>query len=80
VKHEILDSHGRMHHGLIADWQLPMLGVTVDDWHRSVGSGLIIELHPGVARIAGAPPTREQTILAGVWAYGSKALVVGRRT
>ncbi|MCB0998368.1 MAG: DUF559 domain-containing protein [Acidimicrobiales bacterium] len=82
-----LHAFARTHHGLIDVTTADRLGLSLAAWYRALDGGPLELVHPGVARIAGAPVTREQLILAAVWACGpgsmsshrSSALVWGVR-
>ncbi len=56
------------HHGLITRAAALRLGATNSSWYRSIHGGPLELVHPGVARLPGAPPTRLQTIAAAVLA------------
>jgi very-short-patch-repair endonuclease len=47
---------------------------------RAIDSGQLQQLHPGVARLHGTPPTAEQRIAAAVLAVGGSALVASHRS
>lgn len=68
----------RTHHGLITRTVAEQLGVSEAAWYRATGHGPLEITHPGVARVAGSPITREQRILAGVWACGEGAMASHR--
>jgi hypothetical protein len=64
----------RTHHGLIDVRTAAALGMSVSAWYRSIESGVLEFVHPGVTRVAGTPVTTEQRILAAVWACGPGAM------
>jgi very-short-patch-repair endonuclease len=66
------------HHCLITREAARRRGVSTSSWYRGINSGLIVQLHPGVARFAGAPETREQRIAAAVLAAGPGAMASHR--
>lgn len=63
----------RYRYGIVTRAQLRALGVTRDKIIGMVRRGELIELHPGVYRIAGSPVTPEQTLFAAVLAAGAGA-------
>ncbi|WP_350167905.1 DUF559 domain-containing protein [Ilumatobacter fluminis] len=65
---ERFDDFAAHHHGLITRSEAERLGTSRDAWHRALRSGKLVRIHPGVARLPGAPTTREQAILAAVLA------------
>jgi very-short-patch-repair endonuclease len=68
----------RRQHGLIERNQALRLGMS-DDWlQRAVNVGRLERLHPGVYRVAGTPPSREQTYLAACLAGGAGAVMSHR--
>ena len=72
---EDLDAWATDHHGLITRSHS---GLTRSSWYRAIESGQLQQLHPGVARLHGTPPTVEQRIAAGVLAVGGSALASHR--
>jgi hypothetical protein len=48
--------------------------MTRRQWYWAIESGRLEQVHPGVARLAGALDTPEQRILAAVWACGPSAM------
>ncbi|MAT05949.1 MAG: hypothetical protein CL424_12995 [Acidimicrobiaceae bacterium] len=64
----IFDDFAARHHGLVTRSEAERHGVRRDAWYRAVRRGALIGVHPGVARVPGAPTTREQAILAAVLA------------
>lgn len=65
-------------HGLIEITQARELGIDDDGVARRVVSGRLVRVHPGVYRIAGAPVTREQLLLAACLAAGPGSAVSHR--
>lgn len=65
-------------HGLVERNQAVRLGVDDDGLARRVAGGLLIRAHPGVYRVAGAPITREQRLLAACLAAGPDTAVSHR--
>lgn len=62
-------------HGLVERSQVPFSNAA---FTRRVRSGLLIRVHPGVYRVAGAPTTREQRLLAACLAAGPGSAVSHR--
>jgi very-short-patch-repair endonuclease len=56
------------HHSLITRQAAAARGVSRAAWFRAVAAGQIELVHPGVARLPGSEPTREQAICAAVLA------------
>lgn len=73
------DRFGRTHHGLVTLDAAAAAGLPRDRWHRHlVGSDQLERVHRGVARVLGAPSSREQRILAAVLAAGGGAMASHR--
>jgi very-short-patch-repair endonuclease len=73
-----LDAFALNHFGLV-NWEAAHAqGVSRSAWYRYAASGLVERLYPGVVRLHGAPVTREQRILAAVWASGPGAMASHR--
>ena len=70
-----LDAVARRHHGVVTR---EMAGLDGQAWRRAVRNGLLIQLHPGVARLAGTADTVEQRVTAAALAIGSGALASHR--
>jgi len=70
-----LDKLARRQHGIVTRNQT---GVSSSSWHRSLRSGRLIQIHPGVARLVGTSSTPEQRIIAGVLAAGPNAVASHR--
>jgi very-short-patch-repair endonuclease len=68
----------RRQHGLVERSQVLRLGISDKTISRWVGTGRWERLHPGVYRIGGAPPAREQTMLAACLAAGEAAVLSHR--
>jgi very-short-patch-repair endonuclease len=68
----------RRQHGLITRAQAVAAGCHVWAWYRALASEAIVKVHAGVARLPGAFPTPQQTILAGVLAAGPGAMASHR--
>jgi len=60
-------------HGVIALEQLEKDGITYKRWRRMCRDGLILEVFPGVGRLAGAPDTSFATIKAATLAFSGTA-------
>jgi len=70
----LIRAFARTHHGLIDIDTAAAFGMHLTTWYRACEDGRLELVHPGVARISGAPITREQSILAAVWACGTGAV------
>jgi very-short-patch-repair endonuclease len=73
-EHALFELAARQH-GLVARSQLPISDGTLSRWIRAKR---LVKLHPGVYRIAGAPITWEQTLLAACLAAGPDSAVSHR--
>lgn len=73
-----LDQVARQQYGLLTRAQLVHLGVGESRIQRWLDAGRLVLCHPGVYRLAGAPPAWEQRLLAGVLAAGPGALASHR--
>ncbi|MBW3555936.1 MAG: DUF559 domain-containing protein [Actinobacteria bacterium] len=73
-----LDQIARRQYGLLTRAQLLHLGMSRGQIQRWLGEGRLIACHPGVYRLAGAPPGWEQRVLAAVLAAGPGALASHR--
>ncbi|MFN3255505.1 MAG: DUF559 domain-containing protein [Ilumatobacter sp.] len=62
-------------HGLVVRHEA---GIPSSTWYRSLKRGHLELVHPGVARLPGAPVTYRQSIAAAVWASGGNALASHR--
>lgn len=69
-----LAGRARRQHGLVTREQAIAAGVSRATWYRMLDRGQLELLHPGVARIGGAPGSDLQAVLAGVLACGPQAL------
>ena len=66
-------------HGLVSRARLVQRkALSRSAWYRALDTGLLQQLHPGVARIVGAPATREQRIAAAVMGAGQGAMASHR--
>jgi len=65
-------------HGLLARAQLLGFGLSPGTIQRWLDAGRLEAVHPGVYRLAGAPPTWEQRVAAAVLAAGPGALASHR--
>jgi very-short-patch-repair endonuclease len=75
---ETLDLYANDHHGLVTREVARRHGVSRSAWYRALQDGLLDYVHPGVARLYGSPPTREQAIAAAVLAAGRGAMASHR--
>jgi very-short-patch-repair endonuclease len=66
------------HHGLVTRAVACRSGLSDSAWYRAVASGRLIAVHPNVARLPGAPPTRHQRIAAAVLAAGAGVMASHR--
>jgi very-short-patch-repair endonuclease len=73
-----LDSFAADHHGLITSVVALRRGLSRATWYRAIERGVLEPLYPGVARMYGAPATREQAIAAAVLAAGQGAMASHR--
>jgi very-short-patch-repair endonuclease len=73
-----LDAFARTHHGLIRCDVAERLGISRAGWYRAHESGLLVEVHPQVSRLPGAPITWHQRVLAAVWGTGPGAMASHR--
>lgn len=73
-QHALFELAARQH-GLLERSQLGLTDGTIAPW---VKAGRLIRVHPGVYRVAGAPVTREQRLLAAVLAAGRGSAVSHR--
>ena len=77
---EALDRLGAAQHGLVTGAQVDGAGWAASGRRRLVAAGRLLVVRPGVYRLAGAPVTWEQGVLAAVLAAGPGAVVShGRR-
>ena len=66
------------HHGLL-HWQAARsIGASRMTWYRLIERGIFEQLHANVVRLIGSERTRQQRILAAVWAAGLDALASHR--
>lgn len=68
-----VDARARTQHGVVTKAQLRALGMTEHDVRRAVAAGMLIPIHRGVYRLAGAPATWHQSLMAAVAAGGTGA-------
>jgi hypothetical protein len=73
MKPVTLTAIARHRHGLVPLDIAVDAGVSRSAWYRLLASGRLEPVHPGVARLPGAPATHEQRILAAVLACGPGA-------
>jgi very-short-patch-repair endonuclease len=66
------------HHGLLTRAAAAARGVSRATWFRALADGRFELLHPGVARLPGSVPTREQAICAAVLATSPGSLASHR--
>jgi len=69
------DDWARAHHGIVT---LADSGLSRSSWYRALNSGLLIPIHPHVARLPGTADTPEQRIIAAVAAAGDGAMASHR--
>ena len=65
-------------HGLVTIESARLAGISDAAWYRACASGQVDLLHPGVARVLGAPATHVQRIAAAVLAAGPGAMASHR--
>jgi len=73
-----LDTFAINHHGLVTRRALEQSGRSRAAWYRALARGDYELLHPGVARVIGTAPSREQAIAAAVLAAGTNAMASHR--
>ena len=73
-----LDTFAVGHHGLVTRRALEQSGRSRAAWYRALARGDYELLHPGVARVIGTAPSREQAIAAAVLAAGPDAMASHR--
>lgn len=64
----LIEPFARRHHGLVTFAAARERGISKSAWYRAIDRGVLAPVHPLVARLVGAPRTREQRILAAVLA------------
>jgi len=60
-------------HGLVTLDQVRAAGHSRSSWHRAHRAGLLVPVHPGVSRVAAAPRSTAQAVLAAVLVTGGAA-------
>jgi very-short-patch-repair endonuclease len=75
VRLDQFDALARQHHGVISR---EMSGLSGQQWRRSIRSGTLVRMYPGVARLVGTADTPEQRIAAAVLTVGHGALASHR--
>lgn len=78
MKLSLVATFARTHHGLVTLDAVRAAGLSKSTWNRALGSGQLEPVHPGVARVVGAPVTPYQPFAAAVLAAGPGALVSHR--
>jgi very-short-patch-repair endonuclease len=73
-----LDVYAAGHHGLVTMAAALDTGMSRATWYRALERGALEPLYPGVARLYGSAPTREQAIAAAVLAAGKGAMASHR--
>lgn len=73
-----LDELAREHHGLVTLRAANDRGISRAAWYRAIAAGSLEPMHPGVARLFGSAPTREQRIAAAVLGAGTGAVASHR--
>jgi hypothetical protein len=68
-----LDTFAARRHGVVTRAQAAKLGVDRAAWYRALDRGLLVQLHPLVARVVGSPDSFEQRAYAAVAAAGRGA-------
>lgn len=68
-----LDTTATDHHGLVT---LTSSGLSRSAWYRAIDAGTLDQIHPGVARLVGTPPTYRQRIAAAVLATAPASTTV----
>ena len=67
-----------VHHGIVASHHFAELGITESQRARLVRSGVLVRERYGAYRVAGAPLSWRGSLLAAVWAGGTRALASAR--
>jgi len=75
---QLVAPFARRHHGLVTVGAAVDAGISRRSFFRAVEVGQLECVHPGVARVPGAPDTVEQKIAAGVLAVGDGAIASHR--
>jgi very-short-patch-repair endonuclease len=70
----VLDAVAADHHGLVTRSAARKLGVSNGSWYRALDAGVLVAVHPNVARLNGTPRTLWQDALAAVLAARSGAM------
>lgn len=78
MKIDALELFAHDHHGLVTRDVALRRGMSRFQWYKAIESGLLEPIHPGVCRLCGAPPTREQAIAAAVLGAGPGAMASHR--
>jgi very-short-patch-repair endonuclease len=78
VELRAIDQYAQDHHGLITREAAMRHGLSRVGWYRALADGSLAAVHPGVARVYGAPITRTQQIAAAVFAAGRGAMASHR--
>lgn len=73
-----LDTYAADNHGLLTRSAAGRAGMSSSTWYRALDDGRLIPIHPNVARVRGAPETREQHIAAAVLAAWPGAMASHR--
>jgi very-short-patch-repair endonuclease len=73
-----LEPWAARHHGLITHRAALDIGLSPSAWYRATRSGELDVVHPGVARLRGAPRTQVQQIHAAVLTAGSTGMASHR--
>jgi len=73
-----LEPFALANHGLVTFVSVQRAGISKSTWFRAIHDRTIEQLHPGVARLLGSPPTREQLIASAVLAGGAGAMASHR--
>ena len=74
----ILVLWARRHHGLLTFAQWTAAGQSRHSWYRTLDSGMLVSVHPGIGRLPGAPITPAQSIAGAVWTIGGGVLASHR--
>ena len=77
---ERFSEKARTQYGLVARFQLPTLGCTIDDWWHARRSGRWPAMSARVLAAGGAPASDEQRVLAAVLDASPGAVLHGRST
>ncbi len=74
----VIGRFAEAHHGLFTTRAAGRLGVSDKAIRHRRDTGRLVPIHPGVMRVAGAPLSLEQSLLAACWSFDSLAVASHR--